>query len=276
MSSLYLVRVLFSSGKISGAEEVIESMENPAREYDIPLWALSALSAWQARIWLAQGELKLASQWAEEQQLDPDVEPVYQHEMAYSVFARILIAQGRLDEADSLLQRLLEAAKTGGRTSRVIEFSYCNRWLRNPQGTPPGRCPRLSKPHLGQEEGFVRIFVDEGPPMARLLYEALSHEISPENVRLLLAAFPTPEPQQAETLQKPDPDTEWVEPLSERELEIIQLIAEGLKNQEISERLFLSQNTVKAHNRNIFSKLGVNSRTQAVARARALGILKST
>ena len=112
--------------------------------------------------------------------------------------------------------------------------------------------------------------------MARLLYQALAHEISPAYVRQLLAAMPTPEAQQAEATPSPDPDVDWIEPLSERELEILQLIAEGLKNREISDRLYLSQNTVKAHNRNIFSKLGVNSRTQAVARARALGILKST
>ena len=277
MSNLYLVRVLFSDGKLSGAEDVIESTENLAREHDIPLWALSSLSAWQARIWLAQGELKLASQWAEEHQLDPDVEPEYQNEMANSVFARVLIAQGRLDDVEGLLQRLLEAAKTGRRTSRVIELIILQSLAAQSAGDTSRALSTLEQAlDLGQEEGFMRIFLDEGPPMARLLYKALSHDISPKYVRLLLAAFPTPEPQQAEASQTPDPDAEWVEPLSERELEVIQLIAEGLKNQEISERLFLSQNTVKAHNRNIFSKLGVNSRTQAVAKARALGILEST
>ncbi len=276
-SNLYLVRVLFSNGKISSAEEVIESMENFAREHDIPLWSLSLLSAWQARIWLAQGKLKLASQWAEEHQLDPDDEPVYQHEMAYSVFARVLIAQGRLAEVEKLLQNLLEAAKTGGRTASVIQILNLQSLAAESAGDTPRALSTLEQAlDLGQEEGFVRIFVDEGPAMARLLYQALSHEISPEYVSLLLAAFPTPEPHQAEALQSPKPDVEWVEPLSERELEVLQLIAEGLKNQEISDRLYLSQNTVKAHNRNIFGKLGVNSRTQAVARARALGILKST
>jgi LuxR family maltose regulon positive regulatory protein len=277
MSKLYLVRVLFSSGKLSDAEEVIQSMENPARHYEIPQWALSPLSAWQARIWLEQGELKLASQWVEDHQLDAYVEPVFQDEITHAMFARILIAQGRLDEADNLLQRLLEAARSGGRTSRVIELLILQSLATQTAGDTPGALSTLEQALLlGQTEGFIRTFVNEGPPMARLLYEALSSEISSKYVRQLLAAFPTPEPQQAEASQTLDPDAEWVEPLSERELEVIQLIAEGLKNQEISERLFLSLNTVKAHNRNIFSKLGVNSRTQAVARARALGILKST
>ena len=277
MSKLYLVRVLFSSGKLSDAEEVIQSIENPARQYEIPLWALSSLSAWQARIWLEQGELELASQWAEQYQLDAYVEPVFQDEVTHAMFARILIAQGRLDEADNLLQRLLVAARSGGRTSRVIELLILQSLATQSAEDTPGALSTLEQALLlGQAEGFIRTFVNEGPPMARLLYEALAQEISPKYVRQLLAAFPTPEPQQVEAAQTLDPDAEWMEPLSERELEIIQLIAEGLKNREISDRLYLSQNTVKAHNRNIFSKLAVNSRTQAVARARALGILKST
>ena len=275
MSNLYLVRVLFSHGKLSGAEEVIESTENLARKHNIPLWASSSLSAWKARIWLAQGELKQASQWAEAYQLDPDVEPEYQHDMAYSVCARVLIVQGRLDVVEGLLHRLLEAAKAGGRTSRVIELLILQSLAAQSAGDTPRALSALEQAlDLGREEGFVRAFVDEGPLMARLFFEALSHGIRPEYTRLLLVAFPTPEPQQADTLQKPDPHADWVEPLSERELEILQLIAEGLKNREISDRLFLSLNTVKAHNRNIFGKLGVNSRTQAVARARALGIIK--
>jgi LuxR family maltose regulon positive regulatory protein len=276
-SNLYLVRVLFSSGKISGAEEVIQSMENLVHEYGIPLWALSSLSAWQVRIWLAQGKIKLASQWVEDHQLDPDVEPAYQDEITHAVFARVLMAQGRLDEAEELLQRLLEAAKAGGRTSSVIELLIQQSLAAQSAGDTSRALSALEQALLtGQEEGFMRIFVNEGAPMARLLYQALAHEISPAYVRQLLAAFPTPEPQRAEIARTPDPDVAWVESLSEREVEVLQLIAEGLKNQEISDRLYLSQNTVKAHNRNIFGKLGVSSRTQAVARARALGILKST
>ena len=239
---------------------------------------LKPLSAWQARIWLEQGELKLASQWAEEHQLDAYVEPVFQDEITHAMFARILIAQGRLDEADNLLQRLLVAAKAGGRTSREIELLILQSLATQSAGDTLGALSTLEQALLlGQTEGFIRTFVNEGPPMARLLYEVLSSEIrpdlKPEYIRRLLAAFPTPEPEQVEALQTPDLDVAWVEPLSARELEVLQLIAEGLKNHEISDRLYLSQNTVKAHNRNIFGKLGVNSRTQAVARARALGIL---
>jgi LuxR family maltose regulon positive regulatory protein len=109
--------------------------------------------------------------------------------------------------------------------------------------------------------------------MATLLFEALSRDIAPGYVRKLLAAFPKEAPEQTSTLKPQDPDAVWIDPLSDRELEVLQLIAEGLTNQEIASRLFLSINTIKVHTRNIFQKLGVNHRTQAVAKARALGVL---
>jgi LuxR family maltose regulon positive regulatory protein len=129
---------------------------------------------------------------------------------------------------------------------------------------------------LAEPEGFIRIFVDEGPLMARLLYEALTRGIAPDNVSRLLAAFPVAEPGQTDLQKTQAPHSVLVEPLSDREIEVLQLIAEGLTNPEIATRLYLSLNTVKAHTRNIYGKLGVNNRTQAGARARTLGISPST
>ena len=128
---------------------------------------------------------------------------------------------------------------------------------------------------LAEPGGFIRIFVDEGLPMAQLLYEAAAHGFMPDYTGRLLAAFPTDEPEQADSSQSQAANSEWVEPLSEREIEVLQLIAEGLTNQEIASRLFLSLHTVKVHAHNIYGKLGVHNRTQAAARARALGILPS-
>jgi LuxR family maltose regulon positive regulatory protein len=127
---------------------------------------------------------------------------------------------------------------------------------------------------IAEPVGFIRIFVDEGPPMAQLLFEAIKRDIAPDYARQLLAAFPTTEPKPTET----EPHAlaaKLIEPLSEREIEVLHLIAEGLTNPEVASRLFLSSNTIKVHARNIYDKLGVNNRTQAVARARALGILSA-
>lgn len=129
---------------------------------------------------------------------------------------------------------------------------------------------------LAEPRGFIRIYVDEVPPMARLLYEALTRGIAPGYVRRLLAAFPEPEPEPIDPLISRAQESDLIEPLSERELEVLGLIAEGLTNPEIASRLFLSLNTVKAHIRNIYGKLDVHNRTQAVATARALGIYSST
>jgi LuxR family maltose regulon positive regulatory protein len=115
--------------------------------------------------------------------------------------------------------------------------------------------------------------------MGRLLHEILSraetlnHEISPDYVQRLLAAFPIKEDERTDSSKTDAPRTELIEPLSEREIEVLQLISEGLTNQEIATRLYLSLYTVKAHARNIYAKFGVKNRTQAVAMGKALGIL---
>jgi LuxR family maltose regulon positive regulatory protein len=276
-SNLCLMRVLFSRGDMDGAEEIIQKMENIAREYDVPPWITNLMAAWQARILLAQDKLDAASQWMQERGLDADGDPTYLHEMEYIVLARILIAQGRLDEAARLLQRLLEATETGGRTSRAIEILMLQALAFQAGGDTARAMTTLERALiLAEPVGFIRIFVDEGPPMARLLYEAVTRGIAPDYARRLLAAFPVTEPEQADSSKTQASKSELVEPLSERELEVLQLIAEGLTNQEIASRLFLSLNTVKVHTRNIYGKLGAHSRTQAVARARALGVLPST
>lgn len=110
--------------------------------------------------------------------------------------------------------------------------------------------------------------------MAHLLYEALKREMAPGYVRRLLAAMPAGEPEPSGLSKSQITGGDLVEPLSEREVEVLRQIAAGLTNREIASRLYLALNTVKVHTRNIYGKLGVNNRTQAVARARALGLLQ--
>jgi LuxR family maltose regulon positive regulatory protein len=116
-------------------------------------------------------------------------------------------------------------------------------------------------------------FVDEGPPMARLVHEYATQPAAPHYARRILASFPDVSAEGSAPSTRRTPESRLVEPLSERELEVLELIAQGLTNQAIASLLFLSLNTVKAHTRNIYGKLGVHSRTQATARARGLGLL---
>jgi LuxR family maltose regulon positive regulatory protein len=275
-SYLYLTRVLYSRGDLDGAEEAIEKMATMTRRSDLPPWFASLMAAWQARIWLAQDRLETASQWVGELGLDVDGELSFLREIEYVALARILIAQGRLQQASRLLQRLNKPAEAGGRTTSLIEILSLQALAFRAGVDTAGAMTALERAlTLAEPGGFIRIFVDEGPPMARLLYEALSRGIAPDYVRRLLAAFPNVELEQPESTKPQVSEAELIEPLSERELEVLQLIAEGLTNPEIASRLFVSLNTVKAHARNIYGKLGVHNRTQAVAKAKALGVLTS-
>ena len=196
---------------------------------------------------------------------------IYTENLTGSALSRVFIALGWLDEADALLMRLLEASETRGHTARLIEILILQASSSQNSGNIDRAVATLGRAlALAETGGFIRIFVDEGPSMAHLLYEAVSRGIAPDYARSLLSAFPSEEPQQTESST-----SNWaqMEPLSERELEVLPLIAEGLTNQEIGSRLFVSLNTIKVHTRNIYGKLAVHSRTQAVAKAIALGIL---
>ena len=131
-------------------------------------------------------------------------------------------------------------------------------------------CDTLALAELG---GFIRLFVDEGRPMAHLLSEAAATGMVPDYLGKLLAVFEADAQNSEATSYLPTPDQPLIEPLSRREVEVLQLIAQGLSNQEISERLVLALETVKGHNKKIFGKLQVQRRTEAVARARELGLL---
>jgi LuxR family maltose regulon positive regulatory protein len=194
--------------------------------------------------------------------------------MMHIPLARIQIAQGLLETTNQILLPLLEAAEAGGHVSRAIELLILHA-LNYQAGdeTDKAMAPLERALTLAEPGGFIRIFVDEGPPMARLLYEALTRGIAPDYARRLLAAFPVAEPEQADPSRTRPPKSALIEPLSERELEVLQLIAAGLTNQEIAARLYLSLNTVKVHTRNIYGKLNVHSRTQAIARSQELGLL---
>jgi LuxR family maltose regulon positive regulatory protein len=275
-------RILFSAGDMVGVEEIVQRVDATARDANLPAWITTQIAAWQARVWLVQGRLGAALEWAVQRQLDAAGESRSLPEsdfaslLDYVVLARILIAQGELDQATRLLPWMLEAAEAGGRTSKSIEILMLQALAFQAGGDTTQAMQALERAlSLAEPRGFVGVFVDEGPPMTRLLYEAAARGIAPDYARRLLTAFPVGTPDQGEGHEMPASEQDLVEPLSERELEVLQVIAAGLTNREIAARLFLSLNTVKAHTRNIYGKLGVHSRTQAVAKAKALGVLTS-
>jgi LuxR family maltose regulon positive regulatory protein len=276
------VRIMAAQSDWDGIIRLLEGAERLYYRHPIP--DVHPLAALIARVWLAQGKLTEALHWVSEQDLSVDDDLSYLREFEHITLTRMLIARYRneqdttyIQDAMKLLERLLKAAEEGERMGSVIEILLLQALACEAQNDISHALVFLERAlTLAEPEGYFRIFIGEGPPMARLFYEALSHEIAPDYVQRMIAVFPVEEQEQTEKLPMQASEFDLIEPLSERELEILQLIAEGLTNQKIGAQLYLSLNTVKAHTRNIYGKLGVNSRTQAVAKARALGILSSS
>jgi LuxR family maltose regulon positive regulatory protein len=232
--------------------------------------------------------LAAAVQWAQERQLGLDDGDQYSTEQL--TLARLLIAQRRVGGQPDLqplfqfLDRQLVVAQSKGWTEWMITVLILQALAMQAEGDIPRAIASLERAlALAEPEAYVRTFVDEGTPMARLLRQVAQHGIAAiqgvasDYTVKLLAAFETEtkDPKLEMTKDSPlvSPPSSLIEPLSKRELEVLQLIAEGLSNKEIAQRLFLSPNTVRIHASNIYGKLGVHSRTQAVARSKALGML---
>jgi LuxR family maltose regulon positive regulatory protein len=202
---------------------------------------------------------------------------VFEYWFACLTLARIDIAQDRLDEALERLRRLLQDAEAAGGHNYVIASLALQAIVLQAQGKLDQALTALERALLlAEPEGYVRTFIDEGALMGELLRQAATQRIAPEYVDRLLAelAKETKDKQPEELsrdLGRASPHL--VESLSERELEVLRLLAAGLSNREIAEGLYLSINTVKTHTKSIYSKLNVRSRVQAVNRAEELGIL---
>jgi LuxR family maltose regulon positive regulatory protein len=199
----------------------------------------------------------------------------YPRELIYSDLACLLIALDRAAEALPLLTRLLEAAITMERHGDQIRYLVLIAMAQHALGNKQTALDTLGQAlTLAEPQGYVRLFVDEGQPMAELLQSALSQNVAPGYVSKLLATFPEYVLSAIPIDKELAANTQiLVEPLSMREIEVLRLMANGYKYKEIAERLIVSINTVRHHTRNVYGKLDVNNRTQAIGRAKELHIL---
>jgi len=279
---IILARLLQAQGDEVGAIDAIQqAAQAVTQQSPVFLW----VGAIQARLWLAQGNLVAAAEWAQSCGLPLNENFKYiQYPGEYSTLVRLFLAQERFEEAIELLQRMYAAVEVSGRTGRLLEAVMLQALARQAQGdTEQALIPLTQALALGEAGGYVRLFVDEGPPMAQLLRLVRARGIAPSEayVDKLLVAFQR-EQQVNENLKKQSAVSPsaanssgslLVESLSERELEVLRLVADGLSNRAIAEQLFITVGTAKTHTINIYRKLDVRSRTQAVARATELGLL---
>jgi ATP/maltotriose-dependent transcriptional regulator MalT len=278
-----------SQGDATGSQQAINTAIQLVQEKQISrFWPLPLTTCYQARIRIAQGDLAAASQWAQVSGLNPADPPVsYLYEVDYLTLSRLWIAQGNLEAAESLLLGLHHTAMSAGRQGSLIEIRILQAITSAGQKRSEMALAALGEAlDLAEPEGFIRIFLDEGEPMIEIIrtwtLETGSHkDLNNKQKRLLayaeklLGAFTKNLSEGPMTKGKANPrihQPTLVEPLTVRELEVLHLIAEGLSNDAIARKLFLSTGTVKVHLKHIYGKLDVNSRTQAIARLRELNL----
>ncbi len=270
-------RLKEAQGEPAGALALLDEAERQYVRNPLPDRSIGAL---KARTWLRQGRVAEALEWACEQSLNSDDELSYLREFEHLTLARLLVAQFRINPSEAglevalgLLERLLHAAEEGGRKGSVIEIKVLQSLAHQAQGDLQRALAALECAlTLAEPEGYVRTFVNEGEAM-RSLIEKLSHKRDHSlsgYVHKLLAAFeqPAAAPNSAITQQK----SGVIEPLSERELEVLRLLRSELSGPEIAQRLVVSLNTLRTHTKSIFHKLGVNNRRAAIRCAEELDL----
>jgi LuxR family maltose regulon positive regulatory protein len=287
---LTLARLQQARADIAGARATLDAFVQLAEQRNFVAPLIAQAAAAQAQLRLAQGQLDAAVRWAATSGLTPNDDLTYAREAEYLTLARLLIAQRRdgstgdaLQEPLHLLDRLLAAAKTGGRMGSAIQILVVRALTLHAQTNVTEALSSLEQAlSLAEPEGYVRVFVDEGPPMAELLREAQQHGIAPEYIAKLLAAFPEAQSakRRAQNNDTPalrdrslEPSSALIEPLTARELDVLRLLAAGASNGAIAEALIISIGTAKKHVNNILAKLDVRSRTQAALWAREHGLL---
>jgi LuxR family maltose regulon positive regulatory protein len=270
-----MARINAAQGDLDGALDLLDEAERQRVPEFFP--NVRPIAALRARIHIAQGRLDDAVDWARAQGLAPDDELSYLREYEHLTLARLLLARATgnragpaLQEALGLLERLLPAAEGGGRMGSVIEILVLQALSHQLRGDMAAALVPLERAlTLAEPEGYVRTFVDEGQPMADLLNASVHHGIALYYTRQLLTACGAA--QDRAPIKQSQQDL--IEPLSERELDVLRLLRTELDGPDIARELSVSLNTVRTHTKNIYGKLGVNNRRAAIRRADELELL---
>ncbi|AWX54908.1 LuxR family transcriptional regulator [Brevibacillus brevis] len=260
-AQVFLARLKLAQGDVCGAAAMIANAEHVARK-NCFVMQMPPIAEAQVLILLQQDNLTAAARLAQKHDL-----PILQ--------ARVLLAQGDTSAALAVLEPLLEQAEAKQVEDERLKIMLLLAVVLHAQGDQ-AKAAQMVKDALviAGPNDFIRSFVDEGISMKRLLYDPAVYGTMPRYIEKLLSEWKEEEPKREGGNSNPSHHADsLIEPLSERELEILQLIEKGLSNRDIAQRLFLALSTVKGHNRNIFDKLQVQRRTEAVARARQLGLL---
>ncbi len=279
--SVAMARIRQAQGDLDGALDLLQEAEHLYMSDFSP--NVRSITALKARTCIAQGRLGEALGWAREQGLAAEDDVSYLREFEHITLARILLARykndredGSIREAIRLLERLLKAAEEGGRTRSVIEILVLQALAHQMVGNIPAALLPLGQAlMLAEPEGYIRLFLDEGSSMAQLLGEAARRGIMPGYTGKLLTACGAEQPERAgaSSLPKTPTSQPLVEPLSQRELEVLRLFKTDLSGPEIARELVVALSTVRTHTKSIYSKLNVNSRRAAVKRAIELGLI---
>jgi LuxR family maltose regulon positive regulatory protein len=270
-----MARLREAEGNLPGAFDLLNEAERLYVSDFFP--NVRPVPALKARVWIAQGRLGEALGWAREQGLSVDDDLSYLREFEHITLVRLLLARHEgertgpsLHEATRLLERLLLTAEEGGRTGRVIEIMVLRALAHQALGDIPAALGSLERAvALAEPEGYVRVFADEGPPMISLLRAAAKQGTRRNYVRRLLAAA-------SGTEHSSPTEQALIEPLSERELDVLRLLGTELDGPAIARELMVSLNTMRTHTKNIYTKLAVTNRRAAVRRAAELNLLSRT
>jgi LuxR family transcriptional regulator, maltose regulon positive regulatory protein len=259
---VFLARLNLAQGDVAGAASILAEAGQSVRQHNF-VHRMPDVAGARVLTLLRQGNLEAAAELAQTHQL-----PISQ--------ARVNLARGDPSTALAVLEPLRRQADAQGWADERLKVRVLQAVAHHAHGENNKAVHLLGDAlALAEPGGFIRTFVDEGVSMARLLSEAAAHGVMPDYAARLLVVLEAEAQMSEDRSYLPSAPTaqSLTEPLSQRELEVLQLIAQGLSNREISERLFLALITVKGHNRNIFRKLRVRRRTEAVARAREFGLL---